>query len=140
MPQWLGGLSKGGLTVPSLAFKALVAQFEQVFHDLHGQSLSYEKPIVRTTREAIMARVPEAQQWPDVVKTYARSRFFLRLRYLNFLRKEALAEARAKKRKAEAEAAATEAGPKPKKARKKTSLLTGSSAVRDKRKKKGMAR
>ena len=77
-----------------------------------------------------------------MVKTYARSRFFLRLRYLNFLRKEALAEARAKKRKAEAEAlaATAEAGPKPKKARKKTSLLTGSSAVRDKRKKKGMAR
>merc|ERR1739836_341132 len=58
-----------------------------------------------------MERVPEAEDMPDVVRTYARSRFFLRLRFLNYLRKEDLAEKRAQRRadKRVAEAATAEA-------------------------------
>merc|ERR1712117_795165 len=58
-----------------------------------------------------MERVPEAKDMPDVVRAYARSRFFLRLRYLNYLRKEDLAEKRAQRRadKRAVEAATAEA-------------------------------
>ena len=138
VPAWIGALSKGGLTVPSKSFKKLLEKFELVFRDLHGDTLSYEKGIVCTLRETILARVPEAKNMPDVVRTYARSRFFLRLRHLNFLRKERLAEKKkermAKKRAKQAAAA----GPKPKKTRKPR--MTGSAGSRHQRKTKALTR
>ena len=138
VPAWIGALSKGGLTVPSKSFKKLLEKFELVFRDLHGDTLSYEKGIVCTLRETILARVPEAKNMPDVVRTYARSRFFLRLRHLNFLRKERLAEKKKERmaKKRAKQAAAT--GPKPKKTRKPR--MTGSAGSRHQRKTKALTR
>ena len=138
VPAWIGALSKGGLTVPSKSFKKLLEKFELVFRDLHGDTLSYEKGIVCTLRETILARVPEAKNMPDVVRTYARSRFFLRLRHLNFLRKERLAEKKRERmaKKRAKQAAAT--GPKPKKTRKPR--MTGSAGSRHQRKTKALTR
>ena len=138
VPAWIGALSKGGLTVPSKSFKKLLEKFELVFRDLHGDTLSYEKGIVCTLRETILARVQEAKNMPDLVRTYARSRFFLRLRHLNFLRKERLAEKKKERmaKKRAKQAAAT--GPKPKKTRKPR--MTGSAGSRHQRKTKALTR
>ena len=104
VPPYLNSISMGGLTVPSTSFLELIESFEKAFHAVHGDELSYEPHAITKVRERIHLEFPRAPA--DIVRTYARGRVFLRIKYLNFLRHEAEAAERAeKKRRKEAEAA-----------------------------------
>ena len=131
-PVWLGTISRGGLTVPSLWFKEMLLKFEDIFQSIHGNELSYEKGVITKLQKLISLAYPEMPA--DLVRTYARSRSFLRMRYLNHQVKEQKAadsrEKKAAKAKKAAENAAAGGGPPQKKRVEPTSA---SAAIRQRR-------
>ena len=131
IPAWLGTISRGGLTVPSESFKELLLNFEDIFHSLHGNEISYEKGVVRTLRKKISEVYPEVPE--DLVRSYARSRLFLRMRFLNFQWKEEKAAAAKRKAAEKAAEKASGSGKKKQAAKRPTSPKA---ARRDTRKRK----
>ena len=80
----------GGLTVASDDFMALMRSFEVEFSAIHGETLSYHPGAIKKVEERIQANHPDVG-FP-IVRAYCRGRVFLRLRFLNFRRKEIIAE------------------------------------------------
>lgn len=79
--DWIGCLSRGGLTVPTAEWLGQVMKYETVFADMHGENDMDRQPgVVRR----LVARLQA--QWPSVdgriVKKYAVTRTHLRLRWL----------------------------------------------------------
>ena len=112
IPIWIGAKSRGGLTVPSPAFRALLKEFDKVFDSIHGKELSYKKGAVKNLVAVLAAKFPDYPR--KILLKYARTRLFTRMRYLNFLRREiAAAEAREKAKKRKALAGEKAASKKP---------------------------
>ena len=73
-------MSYGGLTWPSPQFLDLLKGFEAVFHEMHKDDLDYEKNVIDRLRYKITELYPTIPK--DLVRTYARGRSFLRMRYI----------------------------------------------------------
>ena len=97
-PLWINAISQGGLTVPSESFLAMIKRFEVIFKSIHGEELSYEKWAIDRVTNRIRDLYPDDPL--PIIKAYAKGRFYLRLRYLNFCRREMISQERAKKKQA----------------------------------------
>ena len=95
-PIWINSISQGGLTVPSDSFLSMIESFEVVFKSIHGEELSYEKGAIDRVVNKIRDLYPDKPL--PIVKSYARGRFYLRLRYLNFCRREIIAQEKLSKK------------------------------------------
>ena len=85
IPLWTGVFSCGGQRVASDSFLERLQLWESAFERIHGATLCYEKGVIRRTCAAVSAIDPEAPK--DLVRTFARTRMFLRIRVLNLNRK-----------------------------------------------------
>ena len=81
--------------------------FERVFTAVHGETLSYERGAIGRVQRRIAELYPNSPS--SLVRTFARGRVFLRIKFLNFLRHEEEAAERVKKKAAKAAAAAAKA-------------------------------
>ena len=82
---WITALSRGGLVVPSEQFMKQIYEMEKVFVSIHKDSISYEKNIIKKFHKILVSRFPTLPS--PVLKKYARTRTFIRIRFLNCQRK-----------------------------------------------------
>lgn len=95
---WITALSRGGLVVPSDDFLAKIYAMEKVFHGMHGSEISPEKFIIKKLSARLADKFPSVPE--VVVKKYAKTRTFIRLKFLNcklaIAKGEAIAERKRK--------------------------------------------
>jgi hypothetical protein len=79
---WITALSRGGLTLPSNDFLKQIFLFEKIFKEIHGTNgLNTQYKVMGTTISHISAKFPD---FPfEIIKTYVRTRTFIRIKYLN---------------------------------------------------------
>lgn len=78
---WITALSKGGLVVPSEEFLSKVYQMEQIFLSVHGSEISKEHRAIEKLSSLYIKKVPSVPK--EVAKKFAKTRTFIRLKYLN---------------------------------------------------------
>ena len=89
-----GGKGQGSLYMPSESFKDILNRCELLFNKFHGETLNLERrPIERLASklEKMFPTVPR-----EVLKLYSKTRFFIRIKYLN---KKILEKEKSTKRK-----------------------------------------
>ena len=84
----------------SEAFQERLQLWEGAFEKIHGASLCYKKNVVKRTCTAVLEIDPEAPK--DLVRTFARTRMFLRIRVLNVARRRKKAAEKADRARKEA--------------------------------------
>jgi hypothetical protein len=78
---WIFALSRGGLTAPSQNFVSTIKKFEKTFQEIHGSSISKRKCIIADAARKICE---ENQSFPsEVIKTFVKTRTFIRIKFLN---------------------------------------------------------
>ncbi len=78
---WIDVLSKGGLFKPAAWWLDTIREFEVVFWALHGNAASKVTRVIGRLRNMLEKRFPHVH--PAVVRLYARTRTFIRIRHLN---------------------------------------------------------
>jgi hypothetical protein len=78
---WICALSRGGLTAPSKFLMDKINQFEDIFNQIHGSSINSKPQIIKTTIKLISHHFPTFPV--EVITKYARTRTFLRVKFLN---------------------------------------------------------
>ncbi len=95
---WIVHLSNGGLTVPAEDFFEACCKFEKsfvAFHSSHKNLIDQEPDVISRMHRQLVCHFPE---WPsDVLLFFAKTRTFIRLKYVNHNLK--VQEAKAKLRK-----------------------------------------
>jgi hypothetical protein len=74
-------LSKGGLTQPSSEFFKQVQDFEKLFQVFHGVGISSTDNLIRDFSSFILRVYPNVHQ--KIAWKYARTRTFIRIKFLN---------------------------------------------------------
>ena len=78
---WVGYLNKSGLMKPTIPFMELLSQWEILFNQFHGETLS----LVQDPIEKFASILEE--KYPDVIKEllflYSKLRLHIRIKYLN---------------------------------------------------------
>jgi len=67
--------------VPSEEFMAKIYAMEKVFYAMHGSEISSEKFIIKKLSRILVQQFPSVPE--VVVKKYAKTRTFIRIKYLN---------------------------------------------------------
>lgn len=78
---WIESLSRGGLTVPSQSLIVMVNSAEKIFNSYHGSGLNKEPGVIQAFFTQLTTKFPNISK--KVLKKLARTRTFIRLRYLN---------------------------------------------------------
>ena len=78
---WIAALSRGGLVIPTERFMAQLYEMEKIFNAFHGDSISSHQHIIRTFFRMCQSKIQDVP--PDVLMKYARTRTFIRVRFLN---------------------------------------------------------
>jgi len=81
LSPWIDALSKGGLVVPSEDFLCKVYQMEQIFRAVHGTNILGECNIIKKLSNLYIRELPSLPE--EVLKKFAKTRTFIRLKYLN---------------------------------------------------------
>ena len=79
---WITALSRGGLVVPSERFMSQVYDMEKIFTSIHGASISSEAKVILKFHSLLIKNFPNLSA--DVLGKYARTRTFIRIRFLNY--------------------------------------------------------
>ena len=82
---WITALSRGGLIIPSEQFMAQVYRMESIFKSIHANSISFEPKIIQKLHQVFLLEFPNLSS--DVLKKYARTRTFIRIKFLNWQNK-----------------------------------------------------
>lgn len=78
---WISALSKGGLVIPSQKFLSEVYQLERIFQSVHGNEISKDFGIIKKLTNLYkqeMGSIPD-----EVLLKFARTRTFIRVKFLN---------------------------------------------------------
>ena len=78
---WILALSRGGLTVPTKDFNDIMLQFEDVFEQIHGSTISKQKNVIKSVTQLICDRFPDFPT--EVIHTFVKTRTFIRIKHLN---------------------------------------------------------
>jgi hypothetical protein len=78
---WICALSRGGLTAPSEDFFSKIKKFENTFKELHGNSIDRNFQIISNATKKICLENPGFPA--EVVKTFVKTRTFIRIKFLN---------------------------------------------------------
>jgi hypothetical protein len=78
---WISALSRGGLVVPSEEFVAKVYEMEKIFICLHKDNVSLQRNVVKNFHALLLSKFPDLPS--ALLKKYARTRTFIRIRNLN---------------------------------------------------------
>ena len=78
---WINALSKGGLVVPSEDFVSKVYHLEKIFQSVHGSEVLSECNVIKKLANLYIRAVPSVPS--EVLKKFAKTRTFIRLKYLN---------------------------------------------------------
>ena len=98
---WTRLRSIGGLTIPTAAFLGEFAEMDRQFcshHAAHKDQLSREPGVIRRLSRALLRRHPRLSE--KVVRRFARTRTFIRLRNINRKARAARAVKRARQKRA----------------------------------------
>jgi len=98
---WLTALSRGGLTQPSTEFFNMIKQFENIFLQFHGPTLSKESNVIKNFQKVLLQKFPSLH--PKIAMKYSRTRTFIRIKFLNHKLKSKLSaiERRESKKKSQ---------------------------------------
>jgi len=88
--SWISSVSRGGLVVPSDSFMRDIFKMEKIFQFVNKKGVSLESNVVKTFQSCLINLFPHLPE--ELLKKYARTRIFLRIRTLNANVKEAEAE------------------------------------------------
>ena len=81
---WIRHLSNGGLTIPSDAFVTACHQFEGKFNSFHGShknNIDQDENVIQRMCDILVENFPS---WPrEVLMLFAKTRTFIRIKYLN---------------------------------------------------------
>jgi hypothetical protein len=84
VPDWIRAVSRGGLVVPSDNFMKLVQQFERCFLNFAGASgLHTCFDSITKFKDLLLDKCDCSSVDESVVSLYARTRCFIRLRFMN---------------------------------------------------------
>ena len=82
---WIKHLSHGGLTIPSDSFVAACHQFEDKFnsfHSCHKNNVDQDEKVIKRMCDVLTENFPA---WPpEVLMLFAKTRTFIRIKYLNY--------------------------------------------------------
>ncbi len=93
---WIDLVSYGGLTKPSQLWIDQVTEFEKVFQSLHGHDVSREKMIISNFAGVLCNFFPGLS--PELLKFYAKTRIFIRIKFLRNKFKKSSEEQRNRKK------------------------------------------
>ena len=79
--RWIQLLSRGGLYLPSQELQDLAEAMENDFQKYHGPSLSLEKNSINILAKIL--QIKNIDMPYDLLQLFSRTRFFIRLKYLN---------------------------------------------------------
>jgi hypothetical protein len=100
LPPWLATVSRGGLINPAADFVEKVKQFEDVFREIHGSSVSKQKGIIKFLIQKLCSMFPDVPK--AVIKKYSTTRTHARIKFLNArLREEKKRKQEERKKKQE---------------------------------------
>jgi len=78
---WISVLSRGGLVVPSENFMSQIYEMEKVFRLIHKDSISLQPKVISNFHKILVKKFPSLPR--NLLKKYARTRTFIRIRFLN---------------------------------------------------------
>ena len=78
---WIAALSRGSLVVPSENFMSQIYEMEKIFQKIHRDSISNETGIIKKFHQILVSTFPSLPS--EVLKKFARTRTFIRIRFLN---------------------------------------------------------
>jgi hypothetical protein len=81
LPSWIQQLSYGGLIEPSPEWCLDVSKMDKYFLEHHGDSFVKGRNVVKNLTDQLSAMFPSLDK--DVIKTFAKIRTIIRLRFLN---------------------------------------------------------
>lgn len=97
-PTWIEQLSKGGLTEPAEFWLNIVKDIESHFQNYHGKvGLKSGPGVINNLLTILVSLYPDVPK--KILKTYARVRTFIRMKYLNCKDTAATKKSKAKKGK-----------------------------------------
>lgn len=79
--DWISIISNGGLTRPSQEWLQKVVQFEVMYGSFRGTTFSKQQQIINTLAKLNKSKFPEV--YMKIISLYARTRTFIRIRYMN---------------------------------------------------------
>lgn len=107
-PSWIDSISYGGLTKPTEEVMQWVRNMETVFVRIHGDEFTNRNNIKKQLIEEMEAQCRSVPK--EVIALYARSRIFMRCKYLNKKKVEEAILNRIEMRKAAKRKLLTDAG------------------------------
>lgn len=78
---WISAISRGSLVIPSQQFLSKFYKMEKMFTSFHKDTVSHNMNVITTFHEKLLSTFPELPG--PLLKKYARTRTFLRIRFLN---------------------------------------------------------
>ena len=78
---WISALSRGGLVVPSEEFLAQIYKMEKMFISIHKDKVSLQQDVIKNFYKLLLSEFPDLPS--ALLKKYARTRTFIRIRHLN---------------------------------------------------------
>ena len=78
---WITQLSRGGLVKPSEDFLKTVKEFEKLFEEFHSDKINTTKVVISKLVENLQKQHPTVPT--QLIKKFARTRTFIRLKHLN---------------------------------------------------------
>jgi hypothetical protein len=78
---WISVLSRGGLVVPSEPFLEQIYEMEKLFRSIHNDSISLQPKVITNFHKILINKFPSLSR--ELLKKYARTRTFIRIRFLN---------------------------------------------------------
>jgi hypothetical protein len=79
--MWISKLSQGGLMKPSQDFLSLIRSFEEEFERFHSGKLAKRKKVISSFIQLLHQKYPETPL--PIIKKFARTRSFIRMKELN---------------------------------------------------------
>jgi hypothetical protein len=78
---WLTSLSRGGLFQPSQEFFSQIQALEKLFKEIHGNGISTNPDVIKSFLNYVLSQ--NLNIHPKICHCFAKTRTFIRLKYLN---------------------------------------------------------